>query len=75
MLEQQLRLAIYDSDDSDLKSANRICILFTLHMTMPYIIICIFALFLVRVAIGVLIDVIQSWIMTLTFLVASVTTE
>ena len=53
ILEQQLRLAIYDSDDNDLKSANRISTLFTLHMTLPYILVRFFTLMLLRVAINI----------------------
>ena len=75
ILEQQLRLSIYDGNDSDLKNANRICTLFTLHMTLPYIFIGVFALLLINVAVGMLNDLFQSWFKTMTFLVASVTTE
>lgn len=75
ILEHQLRLAIYQGDDNDLKSANRICTLFTLHMTLPYIFTVIFALVLFRVGFGIVLEVIQNWITTLTFLFVSVATE
>ncbi|NBV32053.1 MAG: hypothetical protein EBR93_05915, partial [Bacteroidetes bacterium] len=65
ILEQQLRLSIFDSDDEDLKSANRICTLFTLHMTLPYIFVILLTVVLVRVAFNTIIDVVQSWITTM----------
>ena len=75
ILEQQLRLSIYEGDDAELKSANRICTLFTLHMTLPYVFVVIFALLLLKILVGILVEIYQSQITTMVFLVASVTTE
>lgn len=75
ILEQQLRLSIYDGDDNDLKSANRICTLFTLHMTLPYIFLGICMFLVMKVGVGIMMDVFQNFFMTMTFLIASVTTE
>lgn len=74
-LEVRLRASVVEDTDEDLKTANRLCTLFSAHLLIPYLIIAFLAIVFTSALFRSLAAILSSSILTISMLFASASTE
>ena len=74
-LELQVRAALVADADQDLKTANRICTFFSMHLLIPYVLLAFIVLIMANALLRSLAAIFYSTVLTVCMLFASASTE